>query len=185
MRTKKAYDRINNELKAKNFIIADGVASDLFYKKLAKPQEVSGFITLSKIISRAFSNELSAEEQQALAKQSLSSFYEMASNLVPFIGTIKGGYASLTPLIKVPSEIFTNKIFYTGAPLLTDKLRNLPAGLQYKPTTNKVIKKVADIVNETTGKDIISPIVLEHVIRGFYVKRGYGGAGGSGNVAGR
>lgn len=65
----------------------------------------------------------------------------------------------LPTAIKVPVELALNKSFYTGRPIIDEKLQGLVSSEQYKPNTPELIKMFGAIG--------LSPVQVEYFIRGF------------------
>lgn len=75
--------------------------------------------------------------------------------------------STVTPqLIKPALETYTNKNFFTGAPVVPAKLERLPASAQSDARTSALAKKVGEILN-------VSPKKIDHLVRGYF-----GGLGG-------
>lgn len=72
---------------------------------------------------------------------------------------------ALPPFIRVPAEITTNKIFWTGFPIVSKKLENVAAEEQYTNKTSEIAKRLG-------RKFKISPLKIEATISGLF-----GGAG--------
>ena len=80
-----------------------------------------------------------------------------------FIGAIPGSSnAFVVPQIVKPiAEVWTNKSFFSGQPLESQRLRKLDPEARYYDTTTEIAKEISKLI------PILSPIQIEHIVTGY------------------
>ena len=80
-----------------------------------------------------------------------------------FIGAIPGSSnAFVVPQIVKPiAEVWTNKSFFSGQPLESQRLQKLNPEARYYDTTTEIAKSISKMV------PILSPIQIEHIVTGY------------------
>jgi hypothetical protein len=80
-----------------------------------------------------------------------------------FIGAIPGSSnAFVVPQIVKPiAEVWTNKSFFSGQPLESQRLRTLDPKARYYDTTTEIAKSISKLI------PILSPIQIEHIVTGY------------------
>ena len=136
----KLEDRYNNM-----FVFLPGVDEPV---KIPIPYEVGYFFSLGVAAADGIKGEVKSSQQlKALAK--------VFSNSIP-------GYSSdfVPQIVKPVAEVALNHDFYTGKEIVPKRLQGIDPAEQYTANTTEMAKQLGSI----TG---ISPMMLEHVVRGY------------------
>ena len=138
----KLKDKYNNL-----FVFLPGVDEPL---KMPVPYEVGYFFSLGAAAADAMRDEVKTKDQiKALAS--------VFSNSIP-------GYSSagVPQVIKPLAEVALNHDFYTGQAIESQRLQKLDPTERYTAHTTELAKQLSSLVGGA-----ISPIMLEHLTRGY------------------
>lgn len=79
-----------------------------------------------------------------------------------FLSSIPGySSAGLPQIVKPVFEVWTNKNFLSGAPIESQRLRNLETAERYTESTTELAKAISRAI------PILSPVQIEHIVRGY------------------
>ena len=74
------------------------------------------------------------------------------------------GPTAVPQVVKPVLEVGLNRSFYTGRPLVGIYQQPLEASLQYTETTSELAKALS----AAAGRDVVSPIAIDHIVRGMF-----------------
>ena len=117
--------------------------------KIATPFEAGYFFSLAVAAVDGMKRETNNAEQFAALR-------DMFLQSIP-------GYSSMgmPQIIKPAFEVWTNKNFFTGAPIESLRLKNMDITERYTESTTEMAKAMSKAV------PILSPIQIEHIVRGY------------------
>lgn len=117
--------------------------------KIPVPYEAGYFFSMAVAAVDGMREEVSGKEQfQALRDMFLTSIPGYTSAFVPQI-------------VKPVAEVWTNKNFFNGAPVESQRLQSLDVTQRYNLQTTEFAKALSKMV------PILSPIQIEHIAKGY------------------
>lgn len=117
--------------------------------KIATPFEAGYFFSLAVAAVDGMKRETNNAEQFAALRDL-------------FLQSIPGYTSMGIPQIAKPVfEVWTNKNFFTGAPIESLRLKNMDITQRYNESTTEMAKALSQAV------PILSPIQIEHIVRGY------------------
>lgn len=154
MEDDEAYKNANDDERYKNwFVYVPGVDEPV---RVPIPFEL-GFIFKSvpeALVNTMFGDKRGAEAAKALAK--------MVAESAPI------GPSTIPQAVKSPIEIMANYSFYTGRPIVSERLQDVDPAERFNDNTLELAKMVGSV----TGKlpilgNYMSPVQLEYLVRGY------------------
>lgn len=144
------YKELDEETKLSNWVIGLGGEHLL----IPKPQEVG--ILFGGGVEAAL-NELNGEDPKAMSAWAYQVVQSMTPSLLP---------AVFKPMV----EWMANYSFWTGRPLVSQRLQKLPSEQQANQSTTEVSRMLADTWPAKTAK--MSPIAIDNFISGYFGSAG-------------
>lgn len=117
--------------------------------KIATPFEAGYFFSLAVAAVDGMKRETNNAEQFAALR-------DLFLQSIP-------GYSSMgvPQIVKPVFEVWTNKNFFTGAPIESLRLKNMDITQRYTESTTEMAKALSRAV------PVLSPIQIEHIVRGY------------------
>jgi hypothetical protein len=166
---KEDFNNINDEIKAKNFTtILTPSTEDKLGKYAAVPlaQETAGLTKLFSLATEKMLGDMPPRSAAQLKKEALEALNQTFSNATP-LGN--GGLTNLIPSqIKPFVELYANKNFFTGAPIMSKRLQQLKNVDQYTAATPRVIVAIyKKLYNISGGLINFSPLKTDYILKGY------------------
>jgi hypothetical protein len=154
MEDDEAYKNANDDERYKNwFVYVPGVDEPV---RVPIPFEL-GFIF--KAVPEALVNTMYGDKRASEAARALT---KLVAESVPI------GPSTIPQAVKSPIEIMANYSFYTGRPIISDRMKDLDPAERFNDNTLELSK----LVGSVTGSipilgNYLSPVQLEYLIRGY------------------
>lgn len=154
MEDDEAYKNANDDERYKNwFVYVPGVDEPV---RVPIPFEL-GFIF--KAVPEALVNTMYGDKRASEAAKALT---KLVAESVPI------GPSTIPQAIKSPIEVMANYSFYTGRPIISDRMKDLDPAERFNDNTLELSK----LLGSVTGSvpiigNYLSPVQLEYLVRGY------------------
>lgn len=122
--------------------------------RIPKPFEIGAMATLAERSAEyLFDNEMTGKRFRARVSQLLSD--QLSMNPVP-------------QLVKPIVDIYANRDSFTGRPIETMGMERLEPEYRFRQGTTMVARGVSTAGNTVTGGNFLSPVQIDHLVRGYF-----------------
>lgn len=166
---KEDFNNINDEIKAKNFttILTPSTEDKLGkYAVIPLAQETAGLTKLFSLATEKMLGDMPPRSAAQLKREALEAFNQTLGSATPFGSQ---GWSALIPSqIKPFVELYTNKNFFTGAPIMSKRLKEVQNVDQYTAATPRVIVATyKKLYNISGGLINFSPLKTDYILKGY------------------
>ena len=166
---KEDFNNINDEIKAKNFttILTPSTEDKLGkYAVIPLAQETAGLTKLFSLATEKMLGDMPPRSAAQLKREALEAFNQTLGSATPFGNQ---GWSALIPSqIKPFVELYANKNFFTGAPIMSKRLKEVQNVDQYTAATPRVIVATyKKLYNISGGLINLSPLKTDYILKGY------------------
>ncbi|MBK7786840.1 MAG: hypothetical protein IPJ57_20375 [Gemmatimonadetes bacterium] len=136
--------------------------------RIPKPFEVGAIGTLAERSAELmFDNEMTGQRFRSVVLSILSN--QLAMNPVP-------------QMVKPAIDIYANKDSFTGRPIETMGMEHLATDYRFRQSTSMVSRGLSTAGNALTGDNFLSPVQIDHLVRGYFAWLGAFVVGGADSI---